>query len=202
MRRLLRILLWLTYPFLVLSCILIGGTLFGIAFIADFKIENQTGQTLSVTPVGTVGKEGRRSPLPTIMSVALPLSALRAGGFRLAPGESLTVLYDMDDINFSEIVIENAQGQQFQLVVNPNPTTNQYHAPRQRYFPLNELGRLGPVDPRVAAAAKRARGLQSASIFMNLLLIGPWLAYGILRFAISHCTKGLPSTAAGPGRVP
>lgn len=139
MKLALRILLWLTYPFLALSMLLIAGMGFGAAFIADFIIENRTTQTVSVTPIGTVGKEGTKWPLPTMMFKFPPLSALRAGGFSLAPGESITVLYDMDDINFSEIVVEDGQSQQYQLVVNPNPTTNQYHAPRQRRFVIDDL---------------------------------------------------------------
>lgn len=187
MRLAFRILLWLTYPFLALSILLIAGMGFGVAFIADFTIENRTAQTISVTPVGTVGREGAKSPLPTVMFKSPPLSALRAGGFRLAPGKSVTVLYDWDDINFSEIVVEDGQGQQYQLVVNPMPTTNQYHAPRQRQFVIDDLTRLAQVDPDVSAAARRAQGYQSGAIYMNLLLIGPWLVYGVLRFAISRC---------------
>ena len=190
MRSALRVLLWLTYPFLVLSSVLIGGTLFRTAFIADFTIENRTGQAITVTPVGTVGKEGKRAPLPTVMGASLSLPAIRAGGFPLAPGRSLALLYDMDDINFSEIVIEDGQGRRYQFIVNPEPTTNQYHAPRERQFVIGDLQRLGRVEPGVAEAAQQAQGIQWGALIMNALLIAPWLVYGALRFAIARRRPG------------
>lgn len=187
MKLALRILLWVTYPFLGLSLLLIAGMGFGGAFVVSFTITNRTAQTIVVTPVGTFGPEGPRAPLPTVMFAFPALPALRAGGFRLAPDESVTIRYDMDDINFSEIVVEDVQGQHRQLVVNPHPTTNQYHAPRQRQFDITDLNSLDQVNPQVSAAARRAQGWQRASLVMNMLLIAPWLAYGLLRFAISRC---------------
>ena len=72
-------------------------------------MENHTGQTLLITPVGTIG-DGYKAPLPTLMLAMPALPALRAGRYRLGPGESVTILYDMDDIHFSEIVIEDNRG--------------------------------------------------------------------------------------------
>jgi len=44
MKRVLRVLLFLTYPFVVLSALILAGMGFGAAFIADFTVENRTGQ--------------------------------------------------------------------------------------------------------------------------------------------------------------
>lgn len=190
MKLALRILLWVTYPFLVLSSLLMVGTLFTLAFVVSFSIENRTAQTIAVTPVGTAGEEGRKWPLPTVVSSILPLPAGRAGGFRLAPGESVTILYDMDDINFSEIVVEDQHGGRHQLVVDPQPTTNQYHAPSERRFVIDDLKSLSPVDPGVSVAAGRAQGHDRYAIILNVLLIAPWAAYAGLRLTLARLRTG------------
>lgn len=157
---------------------------FGAFFVTDFTVENQTGGSIVVTPVGTVGEEGRKRFLPVVIPVFLPLPALKAGGFRLAPDEAVTIHYDMDDINFSEIVVEDEQGRRFQLVTDPNPTTNQYHGPLQRRYIIDDLSRLDAVSPDVATAANTAhRQWARAAIFLFLLL-GPWLLYGVLTWSL------------------
>ncbi|HPU33641.1 MAG TPA: hypothetical protein PK184_13175 [Phycisphaerae bacterium] len=183
--------------------------LFGIAFVADFTVENRTGHSICVTPVGTIGLEGRsvgkegvKAPLPTVLFTLLPLPAGKAGGFRLAPGESVTILYDMDDINFSEIVVEDGQSRQYQLVVNPNPATNQYHAPRQRHFVIDDLTRLAQVAPDVSVAARRAQGYQSRALIMDALLIGPWLAYAGIRFGLARVQVKPDGQAQNPDPQP
>lgn len=51
-----------------------------------------------------------RGPLPVKTLMFLPLPALRGGGYRLAPGESVTARYDFDDINSSAIVVHADPG--------------------------------------------------------------------------------------------
>ncbi|GMU24605.1 MAG: hypothetical protein AMXMBFR13_46790 [Phycisphaerae bacterium] len=180
MRLALRILRWVTYPFLALSMLLFLGMGFAGVFITDFTVENRTGQTITVTPVGTAGEQGWKRPLPTVMLPFPALATLRAGGYPLENGQSVRIRYDMDDINFSEIVVEDAQGRQFQLITDPNPTQNQYHPPRQREFTISDLTQLDPVEPRVAQAAKAAQGPQSGAILLDLLMLAPWPAYYLI----------------------
>ncbi len=182
MRRLLRLLTYTTYPFLGLSLLLFLGMGFGAAFVADFTVENRTDTTVAVTPVGTVGA-GDRAPLPVkVLAFPLlpPLPALRAGGYRLAPGEAVTIRYDMDDINFSEIVVAAGPDRVLQLVTDPNPTTNQYHGPLQRHYVIDDLARLEPVPQPVREAAQAADGQWVVAGVVYALLFGPWAVYALV----------------------
>jgi hypothetical protein len=169
---------------MVISVLLVSALGFGAVFVVSFTVENRTGQVISITPVGTVGKEGVKWPLP-VKLFAFPLAALRQGGFRLADGESMTIRYDMDDINFSEIVIADEHGRQFQLITDPDPTADQYHGPVQRHYMISELAILEPVSPPVQAAASRAAQRDARLLTVELtLLIGPWVVYAGLKRAL------------------
>lgn len=179
MRRALRLLKFATYPFLGLSLLLFLGMGFGAAFVTDFAVENRTDTAVVVTPVGTVGA-GDRAPLPVKMLAFPPLPALRGGGYHLAPGESVTIQYDMDDINFSEIVVAAEPGRPLQLVTDPTPTANQYHGPLQRHYVIDDLARLEPATPPVQAAAQAADRQWVEACVMGSLLFGPWLVYALV----------------------
>lgn len=190
MERLLRFLIYTTYPFLAISILfVVSGLGFGVAFIAQFTIENRTGETISVTPVGTVGREGRKAPLPVTMFSIANLPALQRGPFPLTPGTAVTINYDMDDINFSEIVVENGQARMLQIVTDPYSTTNQYHGPRQTRYVIDDLADLSDVTPEVGEAAKSAMKVASAVRIFYAVMFGSWFAYGILRFALRRWTK-------------
>lgn len=180
MKRFFRILRYATYPFLAFSLLLALGTIFGIALIADFTIENRTDEIIAVTPIGSIGPQGYRAPLPVKLVPSPALTAFRSGSFRLAPGESITIYYDMDDINFSEIVVEAERGRMLQLVTNPDPTSHRYHAPRQRHFVIDDLSQLEPVPARVQTAVTVANRQRILACVEYSLLFGPWLVYSIL----------------------
>lgn len=182
MRRLLRILKYATYPFLALSLLLLLGMAFGAAFVTDFTVENRTGDTIVVTPVGTVGPDGRRVPLPVKMLAWPSVSAFRSGGYRLAPGACVRIQYDMDDINFSEIVVAAAAEPRrtLQLVTNPNPTTNQYRGPMQPCYVIDDLTGLEAAPPAMQAAARAADRQWVIAVVELSLVLGPWVAYAII----------------------
>ena len=62
-----------------------------------------------------------------------------------------------DDINFSEIVVHDRDGERGQLIVNPNPTQNQYGAPEQTHFVIDDMDSLAPVPEAVRHAAREAQ---------------------------------------------
>jgi hypothetical protein len=191
-KRFLRLLIYGTYPFLALSGLFLAGMGFGAGFGADFTVENRTGDSIVVTPVGTVGQKGHKAPLPVVLLTVPPLPALQAGCFGLPPGEVVTIRYDMDDINFSEIVVEDEPGRRFQLVTDPNPTTNQYHGPLQRQYVIDNLSRLDEVTPAVHGAAEAAHRQWALAAVLYLLLFGPWLAYAILTLILRRCDRHRP----------
>tara|TARA_R110002111_G_scaffold185031_1_gene250880 strand:+ start:960 stop:1463 length:504 start_codon:yes stop_codon:yes gene_type:complete len=146
---------------------------FGVAFLATFTVENGLEQSIRVTPVGTVGLNGSRHPLPVSHFFVVAIPSTVRGGYELQPNETVTITYDMDDINFSEIIVEDGSGAIGQLVVNANPTANQYHAPRTNHFVVQKDS-LVPIPASVLNAAKRARQKsQAATVLVSMLMI-PW----------------------------
>src|SRR5688572_1111628 len=123
MRRLLLVLLIANALLLPLGCI---PALFlvnrynpmQIGFITDIHITNALGEAITVTPVGAVGREGHRAGLPIFRSRSPAIASDVHGGFVIQPGQTIEVLYDWDDINLSELVIEFADGTARQLVVD------------------------------------------------------------------------------------
>ena len=180
LKSLVRIALFVTYPFLAISMLAFVGLCFGGAFVAQFTVENKTDRAIVVTPIGTVGEKGARYPLPVYMWPFPAIASVQRGGFEIPPGESIDIMYDMDDINFSEIVVHDRNGQRGQLVVNPNPTQNQYRAPAQKHFPIDDLDSLVDVPASVRNASRDAQIPTTAPWRLLGMLFAPWLAFALL----------------------
>ena len=103
-----------------------------LAFITDCSVANATNDFLSVTPVGTVGSDSQRTLLPLYRTSFPFFVKSKRGDFQIAPNETFRFDYDMDDVNFSEIVVENSAGEIRQIVVNSNPTCLLYTSPSPR----------------------------------------------------------------------
>jgi len=151
------------------------------AFVTDIHVTNGLQEPITVTPVGTVGAEGRRAPLPVYCSRFPAIPSRRAGGFAVEPGQTRTILYDWDDINLSEIVIGLADGTSRQLPVDPEPTKNQHRQPTTNRFVIDSMTELEVVPANVALAAAQAQ--QPGRTWLILLpLLLPWLPfYGLLK---------------------
>lgn len=187
MRRILLALLILNGVFLPLTCIpvlFLSNTInpMALAFITRFTVENRMEATIFVTPIGTVGSEGRRFPL-SLMRWEFPwMPASQRGRLPVRSGEMITFYYDWDDINFSELVVEAEDGELRQLVVNPKPTLNQYTIPKVTNFVIDDLAKLETVDQRVrgahAAAQKPVRWwpflIATAAPAVTFVLLSLW----------------------------
>jgi len=175
----LRVALVIAYFFLGLSCLMFAGMTFGAAFLSTFTVENGLERPVWITPVGTVGPDGWRSPLPVSHRFVAAIPAAVCGGYELQPNEIRSITYDMDDINFSEIVVEDATGMIGQLIVNPDPTASQYRAPTTKHF-LLKADALVPVPAAVSIAARRAQQRSNLPIVFVSILVLPWPAVLVL----------------------
>ena len=152
----------LPFTLVYYPCVALGGLLllFGavpMAFLAYGSLQNATAQTVWVTPVGAVGTKGDRHLLPLFRTSWPMFMKAKRSHFRVDSGEKFEFVYDMDDVNFSELVIENEAGIVGQIVVNPTPTASQYIVPQQTHYVLENLDDLQPVPPYVAAAVRGER---------------------------------------------
>jgi hypothetical protein len=123
-----------------------------LAFQYEFEVANKSEEPIEITPIGTIGREGIKAILPQYLSRLPAWPALRQGAFALDPGSSVKVLYDWDDINFSEILIRTSSGAYRQLVVDPDPTESQYHPPVAERYVVPSLAQL-PEAPRTVIEA-------------------------------------------------
>jgi len=124
-----------------------------LAFMTDCSVTNATNATLSITPIGTVGPEGQRTLLPLYRTSFPYFVKSKRGGFQIEPNETFRFDYDMDDVNFSEIVIENPAGEMRQIVANCNPTQNQYIVPSETDFVIADFDALANVPANVKTVA-------------------------------------------------
>ncbi len=150
----LRIIFWI-------SCLCLPASLFtalflinvinpmGLMFLTSFRVSNQSGEAVSVPPVGVIGDRTERRALPLSACSFLCIPALRERSFFLALGRERTITYDWDDIQFSEIVVESASGSVHELVVDPNPRINQYSRVATNFFVIPPLAQLPVAGPEV-----------------------------------------------------
>lgn len=149
--RLLRLLTYATYPFLVLSPLLLVGLAFGMVYVCEFTVENRAARVLVVTPVGRSHETdtGERGPLPVRMIDMPALPALRSGGFRLEPGESVTIGYDSDEVTLTEIVVAIEGDPELRFVTLSGGSTD-------RPLVIDARTRLEPAYPNLVEATQLA----------------------------------------------
>ncbi|MBN1490099.1 MAG: hypothetical protein JXA69_09295 [Phycisphaerae bacterium] len=154
------------------------------AFITTFTVRNDSGQTVRITPIGTYRLEGRRGRLPMYLSTFPAIPAPQNGEFVLEADESREFRYDWDDVNFSEIAVCAADGELYELIVDPQPTKNQYHAPAQTLFAIPPMDQLRPATPDVQAATEAKHrsalwlwGVMAIGLLPPITLRRLWTAY-------------------------
>lgn len=123
-----------------------------VVFITSFTLENRTNEDIFITPLGAVDQEGDRDILPQYLSPFPAIPVLKNGNLKIKPGESKTIYYDWDDINFSEIFIKTKSSERV-LIVDANPTRNQYHPPDSRHFVIKNLKVLKEPTSELRMAA-------------------------------------------------
>ena len=169
------------YATLLVAFVAWLGVFCPLAFLTHCSITNRTTQTLTMTPVGTVGRDGHRCLLPLYRTSFPFFIKSKRGAFVIQPGEMFHFCYDMDDINFSEIVVRNENGEVAQIVVNANPTTHQYVVPENTAFIVNEFEALSPVPAKVRTAAGYGQEIGYMwlvyTVFAMLLGVEGWRIY-------------------------
>ena len=155
-----------------------------LAFMTDCSVTNKTDESLSVTPIGTVGPDGQRTLLPLYRTSFPYFVKSKRGNFQVRPGETFRFDYDMDDVNFSEIVVENPAGEMRQLIVNFNPTQNQYTVPDETDFVIGDFASLLPITASVKAVATEAQ--QSGRMWLIYVLSAILLIVEIVRMRRSR----------------
>jgi hypothetical protein len=169
-----------------------------LVFVTSFTVTNNSGRTLDVVPVGTFN-DGRKGLLPTFASRVPAFPHFKRVPYRIGHGETQTVLYDCDDINFSELAVQDEAGTYRQLVTDANPPTDDYRAPGQKGFTIPDFSQLDAVDPLVLAAANRQGGLIPSWWALASLALPP---FALACFVLALRKKGKRRNHAGGGQPP
>ncbi len=149
------------------------------AFLTSFTVVNQSQETIDVTPIGTIGTEGRRRILPLSSQDKRSLNLTGPFEIRLHPKGEHQFTYDWDDINFSELAVRDGRGEWYQLVTDPNPAKNENSPPKKKSFAIPPLSQLSKATNDVIAAAKSPRGQSSGwwTAFHLMGILGPLLVF-------------------------
>jgi len=124
-----------------------------LGFITGYVISNRTAEPILVAPVGTLDERGRRGLLGNFPFPFPAMPGLRIKDIAVAPGGRRIMYYDWDDIQFSEIVVRDSTGT-WQIVVNAEPTKNQFRAVAVMDFAVTPETPRIPVAPAVLEAAE------------------------------------------------
>jgi hypothetical protein len=149
-RRRIRIILLTALGLLLLPVVLFGLLLalvalnhLHVAFVEGFEVVNDSGDTISVTPVGMWEGTGDYGPLPLYRSRLPAIPQLRGRARRqLAPNASCRFLYDYDDINFRHLLVRTAAGDVFILDTDKRGSLDACYGPQRSSYrvpPLTEL---------------------------------------------------------------
>jgi hypothetical protein len=178
-------------PLLLLTLSLLNPM--GLAFLTRFEIENRTGATIYVTPLGAVGSQGVRRTLPYYLSSFVCLPSAPSGNFEIAPGKSRAFMYDMDDIQFCEIVVKSEMEQGHRVMsTGLHPTEGQYRAPTMRHFAISDISAL----PSAEAFQLRAIPGKSRRVWVFYVLAGAGLLSPVFVIAGTRMRR---SEGASPG---
>ena len=201
------IMIAITGLFMPLSCVPVLMIINSInpmqgSFLTEFTVENQSGQEIEFTPIGTWGKDGNRSHLPIYKSRYPAFIASKIGGYHLSPGETKTIIYDWDDINLSEIAIRTKDGRFYQSVVDSNPTDRQYHPPETNHFVITPVAELEDIVPSVYQAAISRRGIWHYPMVKVLSIALPFILWRLVLAYRKEKKNAQHAPPAGRGEAP
>lgn len=168
------------------------------AFVTSIHVTNATDEPLRVTPIGASGRQAVRSSLPIYVSASPAWRSNQRGGFAVAPGDTITLQYDWDDINLAEIVVQRTDGSIAQLVADPAPQQNRYRQPNPNRFTISDFSALHPVPPDIRTGFDAAQRSFSMEPWLVLFLL-PWITFTIL-FILHRRARSTEQTKAHAAR--
>jgi len=126
-----------------------------LVFLAEFQIVNESQVGVWVTPIGMREGSGEYGPLPMFHSRSLPaIPKLSNHDIWVGPGESLTVVYDWDDINFRHTLVRTESGRV--LIVDTDKMSNLHscYGPQQEKYVIPPLAELRQASPELLPCIK------------------------------------------------
>ena len=189
-RFVLTIVSWAFFP-LSFFCLL--GSCVGGMWQTRVIIANETGERISVTPLGR-SRDGRRlRPLPLSYTRVLCVPRWDRGGFAVDPGKRRSIIFDWDDVVLSEIAVRGeASGEARQWTAPLRANGTREETLRGDVIRIASLADLDPLDPAV-----REMALVAETFELRWLLADLFLANIVLAAALALLEAWRQSRAAG-----
>jgi hypothetical protein len=142
--------------------------------LSTFKVVNQTGQTVRITPIGTLAS-GENAVLPQFIQVAFfTLPALYEENLEVKMGESRDICYDWHATNFVAVLVGLSNGSYRELVVDAKPLTKG-HSPNQReYYTLPPFNEMPLASNSMVQVLDQRRSFWWYVTLALVLLLLPW----------------------------
>ena len=135
-------------------------------FLSTFRVRNDSGQTIWITPLGMWEGNGMIGPLPLYHHTAYMLRDLRVGKRELLPGASMQFTYDMDDINFRHILVRDATGVIRILDTDKRGTIGRCYGAQHGIYSIPPLRSLKPA-PQQLRVCERGEPVEYAPLRIN-----------------------------------
>ena len=142
-----------------------------VVFLTEFTVVNEGANEIWVTPIGAIGQDGGRKPLPYSRFRDFYLLSEKDRDFYIPPQSSRTFVYDWDDIQFSEILIRTDRKAYRVLSTGLHPTKGQYRRPKQNHFVVGDFESLNVAEV-IHLKALESSGGQRSRILHSLAFAG------------------------------
>ncbi len=160
----------------LLGLLLLINVFSTFGFITRFDIVNASGQPIWITPLGVPESGGPRQRLPQKMLPHLDIPALHDTDLLLPPNGTIAIYYDWDDINFTDILVRDAQGQDRVLVIDANPPTGKSFEPKSTRYSIPPLQQLSVATyPNVRQPRTRMWAVYGVATCSLIALLALWV---------------------------
>jgi len=128
-----------------------------LVFLQSFEMYNGSGAEVWATPIGMREGSGRYGPLPRYKSKDAPAFGSRqTHDIHLRPGESVTIVYDCDDINFRHILVRTASGRVLIVDTDRMGGLHACYGPQREEYEIPPLGQLSDAPEELVPCARGA----------------------------------------------
>lgn len=167
------------YVLMALSAFFLTGIMAGAT---SFSVRNATAETIEFTPVAAWHPDWRRAPVPLVISDNILLPAWQYGRFALGPGESITLRYDWDNCQLSEIVVYAGAGRPRVLTTRAELGGLPVVAEVNGAYQVSNVDELPEVRPPALDGATAAEGRAwPGTLLFYSFVFGPWVAFVLFR---------------------
>ena len=156
----------------------------GLSFQTNFTVKNESGRTVFITPVGTADRDSRIVLPITITQIPI-IFAYNRGNFKLGPNKTRKIIYNWDDVTFTEIAIKDENDVWRQLSVVEEEEKVCCAPNKYKNYLVGDFDSLDPIDSKVRKAVSKDR-INSGVLFFYIMFTGPFLIYFGKKLRISN----------------